>query len=142
METNKRGLEGTETILVVDDDTFMLSLAVSLLACYGYNVLIASTGEEVLHMLKTWPDLKIDLAVTDIVMPGMNGADLAQHLNEIRPTMPIIFMSAYSENPALRPVPFRNHIFLAKPFTSMTLAAKVREALDTPRSDAAVSSSG
>jgi len=87
-------------------------------------------------LIQTYPDQKIDLALLDIVMPIMDGAELALHLTEMRPNLSIIFISGYSENPELRPERFRQVTFLAKPFTSMALAAKVREALDTPRSDA------
>jgi len=109
-------LKRTDTILVCDDEPFMLTLASSMLTSHGYKVLSASNANEVLHMFKTCPDLKIDLALIDMVLPGLNGTDLALHLSEIHPTMPIIFMSAYSENAELRPERFRKVIFLAKPF--------------------------
>lgn len=85
--------EGGETILVVDDETFMLSLAHEMLTLYGYRVLPASSAREALHLLESWTNIQVDLALVDIVMPGMNGADLALKLHEMRPTLPIIFMS-------------------------------------------------
>src|ERR1700730_7698236 len=129
--------EGRETILVVDDETFMLSLAYQMLTQYGYSTLTASSANEALHLFESWPDVQVDVALVDIVMPGMNGADLALKLHEMRPALPIIFMSAYSENPELRPPDWRSVIFIAKPFTSMALARKVREVLDGRHSDPA-----
>src|SRR2546430_821969 len=139
MKSENPRLEGSEAILVVDDEAFMLDLARSMLKRYGYKVLAVSSAQEALDVLQTWPDLKIDLALVDIVMPGMDGAELALHLIEMRPNIPVLFMSGYAENPELRPERFRKVIFLAKPFTSMALAAKVRETLDAPRSDSVAS---
>src|SRR3954462_15427816 len=119
----------TETILVVDDETFILDLACSMLKRNGYHVLCASSAQQALDLIQTDPDQKIDLALLDIVMPGIGGAELALHLTEMRPNLSIMFMSAYAENPELRPERFRKVLFLAKPFTSLVLAAKVREAL-------------
>src|SRR5947207_15188892 len=104
---------GCETMLVVDDETFMLSLADVMLTRYGYRALAARSAKEELHLFESWPDLQVDLALVDIVMPEMNGADLALKLHEMRPTLPIIFMSAYSENPELRPPDWRHVIFIA-----------------------------
>ena len=129
----------TETILIVDDEPFILDLACSMLKRNGYHVLCASSAQQALDLIQTWPDLKIDLALLDIVMPGMDGPELALHLTEMRPNVPVLFMSGYAENPELRPERFRKVMFLAKPFTSMALAAKVREALDSPRSDTTAS---
>src|SRR5947209_20452533 len=98
MGADRNRLEGSETVLLVDDETFMRDLACSMLTRYGYTVLCASSAKEALHIIQTQPDLTIDLAVLDIVMPGMDGPELALHLTEIRPNIQIIFMSAYSEN--------------------------------------------
>ena len=129
-------LEGTETVLVVDDETFMLSLAESMLVRNGYSVLTATSGQEVLHMLELWPDLKIDVAVIDVVMPVMDGFELVERMRKIRPRLPILYMSAYPEKAELRPEQTRNIPFVPKPFTSLTLVGKIREALDTLRSQA------
>jgi len=122
-------LEGTETVLVVDDETFMLSLAESMLVRNGYSVLTATSGQEVLHMLELWPDLKIDVAVIDVVMPVMDGFELVERMRKIRPRLPILYMSAYPEKAELRPEQTRNIPFVPKPFTSLTLVGKIREAL-------------
>jgi two-component system, cell cycle sensor histidine kinase and response regulator CckA len=129
-------LEGTETVLVVDDETFMLSLAELMLTRLGYTVLTATRGEEVLHMIEVWPDLKIDVAVMDVVMPLMDGFELAERIRKIRPRLPILYMSAYPEKAELRPEQTRNIPFVPKPFTSLKLAGKIREVLDAPQSRA------
>ena len=129
-------LEGTETVLVVDDEAVMLSLAEMMLEHYGYTVLTATSGQEVLHMLEVWPDLKIDVAVIDVVMPVMGGFELVVLMRKIRPRLPILYMSAYPEKAELRPEQTRNVPFVPKPFTSLTLVGKIRETLDTLRSQA------
>jgi two-component system cell cycle sensor histidine kinase/response regulator CckA len=131
-------LEGTETVLVVDDELFALSVAQDMLSRHGYRVIIASSAEETLHLFEIWPDLKIDVALLDIVMPLMNGPELALRLHELRPKLPIVFISAYPETAELRPAELRHLQFVAKPYTSLKLCAKVREVLDTPQRDAAM----
>jgi two-component system, cell cycle sensor histidine kinase and response regulator CckA len=133
-------LEGTETVLVVDDETFMLSLAELMLTRLGYTVLTATRGEEVLHMVEVWPDLKVDVAVIDVVMPQMDGFELAERIRKIRPRLPILYMSAYPEKAELRPEQTRSIPFVPKPFTSLKLAGKIREVLDSPQSKASAQS--
>src|SRR6266550_3056534 len=128
-------LEGTETVLVVDDETFMLSLAELMLTRLGYTVLTATRGEEVLRMIEVWPDLKIDVAVIDVVMPQMDGFELVERIRKIRPRLPILYMSAYPEKAELRPEKTRDVPFVPKPFSSLTLVGKIREMLDEPRAD-------
>src|ERR1700730_14855574 len=127
-------LEGVETVLVVDDESFMLSLAELMLTRLGYTVLTATRGDEVLHMIEVWPDLKIDVAVIDVVMPLMDGFELAERMRKIRPRLPILYMSAYPEKAELRPEQTRNIPFVPKPFTSLKLAGKIREVLDSAQS--------
>jgi len=131
-------LEGSETVLVVDDETFMLSLAHAMLARHGYTVLTATGAQEVLHMFEIWPDLKIDVAVLDIVMPGMDGFELAEQIRKTRPRLPILYMSAYPEKAELRPEKTRNIPFVPKPFSSLTLVGKIRSMLDKPRAASTV----
>ncbi len=107
-------LEGGETVLVVDDETFMRSLAVSMLERYGYNVITATSGKEVLHMFEVWPDLEIDIAVIDIAMPEIDGCELAERIRKIRPRLPILYMCA---NPEKAELPQALKIsFVHKPF--------------------------
>jgi CheY-like chemotaxis protein len=122
--------EGSETVLVVDDEIAVLSLTQSMLARYGYSAITAQSGGEALHLFEVWPDLQVDIALIDLVMPVMAGVELAERLHEKRPDLPVIYMSAYSEEATLRPVHTRNLPFLSKPFTSLKLIAKIREMLD------------
>lgn len=124
--------QGTETILIVDDETIVLSLAHSMLTRYGYTVLTAHSGDEALHFFEVWPDQQVEIAVLDIVMPNMDGFELAERLRLIRRALPILYMSAYSARAELRPEYARNVPYLAKPFTSVSLIRKIREMLDRP----------
>jgi len=126
-------LEGSETVLVVDDELFIVSVAHDILTRHGYRVLGASSGPEALHLFKSWPDLKIDVALLDIVMPVITGPELALELQKIRPNLPVIFISAYPEIAEQRPQQLRHLQFVSKPFTSVKLLGKIREVLDTPQ---------
>lgn len=126
-------LEGSETVLVVDDELFVLSVAQDILTRQGYRVIVASNGQEALHLVKSWPDLKVDIALLDIVMPLITGPELALELQKIRPNLPVIFISAYPELAEHRPKELRNLQFVSKPFTSQKLVSKIREVLDTPQ---------
>src|SRR5438477_11759803 len=116
---------GTETILVVDDEIIILSLARSMLTRYGYSVLEASNGAEALHLFEVWPDLEVDLALIDIVMPLMSGVKLAEKLRAVRPNLPVLYTSAYPEDEMLRPIAARGLPYLPTPFTSALLVAKI-----------------
>jgi CheY-like chemotaxis protein len=121
---------GTETILVVDDELAVLSLTSMMLRRYGYEVLTAASGTEALHLFDVWPDLEVDLLLTDIIMKDINGVELAEHIRALRPNLPVLFFSAYSDQPELRPVLARGLPYLAKPFTSLALTQRVRQMLD------------
>jgi CheY-like chemotaxis protein len=126
---------GTETVLVVDDELVALSLTQLMLTRYGYSVLTASSGREALHLFEVWPDQHVHFAVIDIVMPEMDGFEVAAALRTIRPDLPVLFTSAYSDRPELRPERTRNIPYLAKPFSSVKLIDKMREMLDKPASE-------
>jgi CheY-like chemotaxis protein len=128
-------LEGTETILIVDDEIFDLSLTRAMLTRYGYTVLIAGSSAEALHLFQKQPDITVDLSVVDVVMPKMDGFELAEHLQQIRPQLPIIYISAYPDRAELRSETARKFPFVPKSFTSLQLIRKIRELLDTPRVD-------
>jgi two-component system cell cycle sensor histidine kinase/response regulator CckA len=128
---------GNETILVVDDEMIILHLTKLMLERYGYSVLGAQSGAEALHFFEVFPEQLVDLAILDIVMPGMDGFELSERLRAVRPALPIIYTSAYSERLELRPEKTRGIPFLAKPFTSVSLIRKLREILDTSKSEEA-----
>src|SRR5207248_2113302 len=108
-----------------------LSLAESMLTRYGYSAITVSSGKEAIRLLETWPDLKIDLLLVDLVMPQMNGVEAVENIHKLRPGLPVLYCSAYSDQETLRPVIARRVPYIAKPFTSLALSRKIREVLDT-----------
>ncbi|PYT25600.1 MAG: hypothetical protein DMG57_24860 [Acidobacteria bacterium] len=134
MKLGMGNLEGTKTILIVDDEISDLSLTRAMLTRYGYTVLIASSAAEALHLFERYPAIAVDLAVVDIVMPEMDGFELAEQLQQIRPQMPIIYISAHPDRPESWREMARKFPFVPKSFTSLQLIHKVREALDIPHS--------
>ena len=125
-------LPGTETILIVDDEIAVLSLTTLMLERYGYEVLAAASAKEALHLFEVWPDIEVDLLLVDIVMPEMNGVELASRIRAIRPDLPILYFSAYSDQETLRPVIARTNPYIAKPFNSIQLTRSIRSILDGP----------
>lgn len=117
-------LHGAESILVVDDEALMLTMAETILAEYGYKVMTANNGQKALALLSR-EDVKVDLLVTDLVMPVMGGRELIERARQLQPGMKILCMSGCvlpSEQQAGIP-------YLQKPFTSRELLAKARHAL-------------
>jgi two-component system cell cycle sensor histidine kinase/response regulator CckA len=110
------------TLLVVDDDDNVRRVTERLLRHAGYTILAASSGPEALAIARKHPE--IDLLLTDIVMPGMSGRDLAQEISVLRPAMHVIFMSGYHQH-----APISNTQFLAKPFTRTELLDRVQAVL-------------
>lgn len=121
-----RGLAGgSETILVVDDDEPLLNLAVKALTRYGYKVLKARDGQEALAMVQEFTG-PVHLLLTDMVMPGMNGKELAERLGGLLPGIKVLFMSGYMDEPGANLFLLDNgFIFIQKPFTVEDLARKV-----------------
>jgi CheY-like chemotaxis protein len=122
-----------ETILVVDDDQMVLRLADSMLKRFGYRVITATSGKEALHLFES---IQVDLALIDLVMPEMDGVDVVERIHDLRPGLPVLFFSAYSDDDSLRPMFARGVPFIAKPFTSLQLTQKIREVLDSPKAGA------
>jgi len=118
-----------ETILVVEDAEAIRKMVCTMLAQSGYVCLEASDGSEALQVLDSE---SVHLVLTDMIMPNMTGAELAQHISRSRPDIRIVFMSGFTEDPIVQSVQ-HSPIFLAKPFTQDRLAAKVREVLDGGR---------
>ena len=103
-----------------------------MLVAHGFTVLEAVDGEEALAVAAAHPG-RIDLLLTDVVMPGIGGAELARRLREDRPEVRILFMTGYSvEAVASHGVLAPGSTLLQKPFTVDELVGRVREALDTP----------
>jgi CheY-like chemotaxis protein len=123
-----------QTILVIDDEMTILSVAQMALARYGYQVILAQSGAEALKLMEVWADMRIRLAIIDVFMPVMDGMELADRVREMNPDLPIIFTSGLSEQENLRPEKTRGVPYLAKPFAPIELVAKVREVLEAKRS--------
>ncbi len=123
-------LAGSETILFVEDDTAVRSLASGALAAQGYAVLEASNGAEALALTERRGGL-IDLVVTDLVMPTMGGRELAERLWESRPGLRVLYVSGFPQDQlAGSELAEPGLAFLPKPFTAHGLAKAVREVLD------------
>src|ERR1700680_453040 len=125
-----------ETILVVDDEQMVLGLADLMLTRFGYRVVTAANGKEALRLFEKKPELEVHLALVDLVMPEMNGIEVVERIRELRPSLPVLYFSAYSEDDSVRPTFARGAPFLPKPFTSLQLTQKIRELLDSPKVDA------
>ncbi len=123
-------LSGSETVLAVDDDPTMLELVEEMLTPLGYRVLSAASGEEALEMATSQQE-KIDLLLTDVVLPGIKGQDLAKQLQINCPDVNVLFMSGYL-------CPSMGHsdsgqkfeAFIQKPFAPNSLLRKMRKLLD------------
>jgi len=121
---------GTETILLVEDDALVRELARRALAGHGFRVLACGSGPEALAVAAQHRDA-IDLLLTDVVMPGMNGRDLAIRLAAIRPGLRTLFTSGYADRGIVHGGLLEPGLhFLPKPYTPQSLADKVRAVLD------------
>jgi two-component system cell cycle sensor histidine kinase/response regulator CckA len=127
---NQQAPRGLESILLAEDSHVVRKLTRELLENRGYRVIEAASGEEAIHICRTYTGT-IDLLLSDVIMAHMNGHELAEQATRIRPGLKVLLMSGYADEIT------RNHIaktgfkFIAKPFTSNGLGLKVREALDT-----------
>lgn len=127
-----RASGGQETILVVEDEVALRSLIRAFLEAHGYTVLEADNGEAAIGTSATHRG-PIHLLLTDVIMPGINGRELAEQLTASRPETRVLYMSGYTENAIGSNGTLNPEIsLLQKPFTSEMLARKVREVLETP----------
>ncbi len=127
--TVARDVTGQDTILLVEDEEAVRSFAARALRMRGYHVLEAGGGEEALEIVKAG-DAKIDLIITDVVMPNMDGPTMVRHVKVLKPDLAVIFMSGYAEEAFRRNDQNSEDIhFLPKPFGLKQLAAKVKEVL-------------
>lgn len=121
-------LHGTGTILMVDDEGLVLTMAETILSDFGYKVLTANSGQKALALLGQ-PNSKVDLVITDLVMPGMGGRELAERIRQLDPHLPVMPTSGYvmAEDKKI------GTGYLQKPFTSTELLLKVKSALEQAR---------
>jgi len=125
-----RRLRGTETLLFVEDEEMVRLLGTRVLSSHGYLVLEAEDGDQALEVCKRHEG-PIDLVVTDVVMPGMNGRELAQRLATIIPDAEVLFISGYTGGALIEHGVLQEDTnFLQKPFSPQRLVQKVREVLD------------
>lgn len=120
---NKANLTGTETVLVVDDEPLILTMAETILSEYGYKVFTANGGQKALAMLSRG-DTHVDMLLTDLVMPGMSGRELIESVRQLYPTMKILCSSGF-----IMPERQAGGLFLQKPFSSTELLVKVRQTI-------------
>ena len=120
---------GSETVLVVEDQPEVRRLTLIMLGQHGYHLLEASNGAEALEVCAGYPG-PIHLLLTDIVMPGMNGRELAARLQAVRPSLRVMYTSGYTADVIGREGVLDPGVtYLAKPFTTVELMTKLREAL-------------
>ena len=123
-----KDLTGTECIMLVEDEAAVRTFSQRALVNKGYDVISAENGESALTLYNQEGQKKIDLLITDVVMPGIDGPTLAQRIRQHSPDLKIIFISGYTEDK------FKDHMgentyFLPKPFTLKVLSSKVKEVL-------------
>jgi PAS domain S-box-containing protein len=134
-ENGHAELQGTETILLCEDETGIRKLVKSMLVKRGYQVLEAEGPVRAMEISREFKG-KIDLLLTDVVMPEMSGFDLAGQLMPVRPEMKVLYTSGYTDNRLVGTWTLKPGVpFLQKPFTAGTLSQKVREALTGVTSD-------
>ncbi len=122
---------GTETILLVEDADLVRTLARQVLETAGYRVFEAASGDAAIKICDNINGDRIDLLLTDVVMPGMSGNDMSRILMVKQPGMPVLYMSGYTDDAIVQHGVLEAGInFLQKPFTPIALALKVREVLD------------
>jgi two-component system, cell cycle sensor histidine kinase and response regulator CckA len=123
-------VHGSETVLLVEDEASVRDLALIILKRLGYKVLHASNGGEAFMLLEKHPE-RIDLLMTDVVMPGINGRELAERLLKLHPEMKVLFTSGYTEDVIIHHgVIDENLNFIGKPYSMQALSRKIREILD------------
>jgi len=133
----RRDLTGNGAILLVEDEDPVRSFAMRALRMRGYEVLEAGSAEEAMEIIDDSSN-RIDLLVSDVVMPGTDGPTLAGYARQRRPGLPVVFVSGYAEDSFRRNLVDHDFMFLPKPFSLVDLTAKVKEALGTavgPRAD-------
>jgi two-component system cell cycle sensor histidine kinase/response regulator CckA len=120
----------THTILVVDDEADVLRLVDTILSGQGYNVILTKGADQAMRTFERMPQ-KPDLILTDVVMPGMSGPTLVEHLQQMAPDLKVLFMSGYDDRQVVQKyVVDKGFALIAKPFTIHDLGASIKVVLD------------
>jgi PAS domain S-box-containing protein len=132
IEPSARPVRGTEVIMLVEDDEAVRRLTATILESGGYTVLPAANGAEALRKLAA-VDRPLDLLITDVVMPGMDGSEVAHKVSSRFPSVSVLYISGYTEDAIVHNGVLDPHVeFIQKPLDGTTLLAKVRSILDRP----------
>ncbi|HUI79369.1 MAG TPA: response regulator [Bryobacteraceae bacterium] len=135
-ESGSEHLEGSETVLLVEDEARVRKLIVDVLTDRGYKVLEATRGQEAIRICRTHKG-NIDLALVDVVMPELSGPDVVKRMAPLKPAMRVLFISGYTDEALIHHGIMRSGAaFLQKPFLPDVLVRKVREVLDGRRNSA------
>ncbi|MGA2902600.1 MAG: response regulator [Candidatus Korobacteraceae bacterium] len=128
MISTRSPMANPPVILLVEDESMVREVTREVLRHAGYKVLESSSAKEALHLARQHPG-RIDLLLTDVVMPGMNGDALARHLQSLRPDLITVFMSGYAQNDIVQEISRTAAIHIQKPFTIDILLSQISEAL-------------
>src|SRR5690348_17068419 len=128
-KAKKDELWGTGTVLLVEDEPMVRAVAERALTRHGYKVITADNGEAALEHLERGE--QIDLLISDVVMPGMDGPTMVREARKSRPELKILFMSGYAEEQLRNSINIENVNFLPKPFSVTELAEAARRTLGT-----------
>jgi two-component system, cell cycle sensor histidine kinase and response regulator CckA len=126
-KAKKDELWGSGTVLLVEDEPMVRSVAERALTRHGYTVITADNGEDALGVLAKGE--QIDLLISDVVMPGMDGPTMVREARQSRPELKILFMSGYAEEQLRKSIDIENVAFLPKPFSVTDLAAAARRTM-------------
>jgi two-component system, cell cycle sensor histidine kinase and response regulator CckA len=129
VKNEEKDLKGKETILLAEDDVIVRDFIKTILRDHDYTVFEACNGEEALELFKKNKD-NINLIITDIVMPKLDGKGLAAKLTEINPEIKVIFISGYTENNDEKAILYKNGNFIQKPFKTEVLLKKIRQIIN------------
>jgi two-component system, cell cycle sensor histidine kinase and response regulator CckA len=128
--TDRGHLAGRETVLLVEDEEGVRHIAKVTLEMYGYTVIEAASGADAIRLVES-REIPVQLLLTDVMMPGMSGRQLADAVRLFYPDCRVVFMSGYNEDAVVHSgLDHTTHAFLQKPFTPLVLARKLRDVLD------------
>lgn len=132
LQTSQTQESLTTTILAVDDEPVILELTGAILGPAGYQVLLAGSGRDAVRIYESAPN-PVDLLLTDVVMPDLNGPTLAARLREKEPGLNVLFISGFHDAQLVQRAIGDGFTLLAKPFTAESLLRAVRESLASNR---------